>query len=192
MALYFPFLQLVSSVAGALVLFTAAGQVRSGALTAGGLVAFLLYIDLLFAPVQQLSQVFDGYQQAAVGLRRIRDLLRTPTSTPIASSPVAVARRLRGEIVFDRVSFRYAPEAPDALREVDLVIEPGQRVALVGETGAGKSTLVKLVSRLYDVTGGAVRVDGVDVRDYDLAGYRHRLGVVPQEPYLFPGTVADT
>jgi len=105
---------------------------------------------------------------------------------------VPVAGRLHGEIVFDRVSFRYAPDAPDAVSGIDLVIPPGQTVALVGETGAGKSTLVKLVSRFYDVTGGTVRVDGVDVRAYDLAGYRHRLGVVPQEASLFPGTVADT
>jgi ATP-binding cassette, subfamily B, bacterial len=191
-ATYFPFVQFLSNLAAALALIVGGQLVTAGTLTAGALIAYLLYIDMFFSPIQQLSQVFDGYQQAAVGLRRIRDLLRTPTSTPSAPAPVPPGPRLRGEIVFDRVSFRYAPDAPDALSSVDLVIPPGQTVALVGETGAGKSTLVKLVSRLYDVTGGAVRVDGVDVRDYDLAGYRHRLGVVPQEPYLFPGTVADT
>ena len=104
-ALYFPFVQLLSTVAAALVLFTAASQVHSGTLTAGGLVAFLLYIDLLFAPVQQLSQVFDGYQQASVGLRRIKDLLRTPTSTPQAERPRRPGR-LRGQIEFRDVHFR--------------------------------------------------------------------------------------
>jgi ATP-binding cassette subfamily B protein len=189
-ALYFPFVQLLSTVAGALVLFTAAGQVRSGALTAGGLVAFLLYIDLLFAPVQQLSQVFDGYQQASVGLRRIKDLLRTPTSTPQAQRPRRPGRP-RGLIEFRDVHFRYPGQPADALNGVSLTIEPGETVALVGQTGAGKSTMVKLVARFYDVSAGELLIDGTDLRELDLAAYRHGLGVVPQEPYLSPGTVRD-
>jgi ATP-binding cassette subfamily B protein len=191
-ATYFPFVQFLSTVAGALVLVVGGQLVHSGSLSAGALIAYLLYIEMFFAPVQQLSQVFDGYQQAAVGLRRIVELLRTPTSTPQPADPVAVPPRLRGEIVFADVSFGYSPDLPPALSGVDLAVTPGETVAVVGETGAGKSTLVKLVSRYYDVTGGAVLVDGVDVRDYDLPGYRHRMGVVPQEPYLFPGTVRDT
>jgi ATP-binding cassette, subfamily B, bacterial len=191
-AIYFPFVQFLSNVAAALALIDGAHLVAAGTLTAGALIAYLLYIDMFFAPVQQLSQVFDGYQQAAVGLRRIQQLLRTPTSTPAPQRPVAVTGHLDGRIVFEDVQFRYAPDAVPALDGVRLVVEPGETVALVGETGAGKSTLVKLVPRLYDVTSGAVRIDGVDVRGYDLAGYRHRLGVVPQEPYLFPGTVRDT
>jgi ATP-binding cassette subfamily B protein len=189
-ALYFPFVQLLSTVAGALVLFTAAGQVRSGALTAGGLVAFLLYIDLLFAPVQQLSQVFDGYQQASVGLRRIKDLLRTPTSTPQAQRPRRPGRP-RGLIEFRDVHFRYPGQPADALNGVSLTIEPGETVALVGQTGAGKSTMVKLVARFYDVSAGELLIDGTDLRELDLAAYRHGIGVVPQEPYLSPGTVRD-
>ncbi len=189
-ALYFPFVQLLSTVAGALVLFVAAGEVHSGALTAGGLIAYLLYIDLLFAPIQQLSQVFDGYQQAAVGLRRIKDLLRTPSSTPAAERPRR-AGRARGQIEFRDVHFSYAGQPEEALAGVSLVVAPGETVALVGQTGAGKSTMVKLVARFYDVTSGSLLVDGVDIRDLDLASYRHGLGVVPQEPYLFPGTVRD-
>jgi ATP-binding cassette subfamily B protein len=189
-ALYFPFVQLLSTVAGALVLFVAAGEVHSGVLTAGGLIAYLLYIDLLFAPIQQLSQVFDGYQQAAVGLRRIKDLLRTPSSTPAAERPQR-AGRARGQIEFRDVHFSYAGQPEEALAGVSLVVAPGETVALVGQTGAGKSTMVKLVARFYDVTSGSLLVDGVDVRDLDLASYRHGLGVVPQEPYLFPGTVRD-
>jgi ATP-binding cassette subfamily B protein len=191
-ALYFPFVQLLSTLAGALVLVVAAGEVRGGGLQVGALIAYLLYIDMVFSPVQQLSQVFDGYQQAVVGLRRIRDLLRLPTSTPQARRPAAV-RRLRGRIEFSGVHFGYGAgsAAREAIAGVDLIIEPGETVALVGETGAGKSTLVKLVARFYDVSAGAVLVDGVDVRAYDLPSYRHRLGVVPQEPYLFPGTVRD-
>ncbi len=189
-ALYFPFVQLLSTIAAAVVLVVAAGQVRGGGLQVGALIAYLLYIDMVFSPVQQLSQVFDGYQQAVVGLRRIKDLLRLPTSTPQARQPISV-RRLRGRIELRGVHFGYGTGGREAISGVDLIIEPGETVALVGETGAGKSTLVKLVARFYDVSAGAVLADGVDVRAYDLPSYRHRLGVVPQEPYLFPGTVRD-
>ena len=189
-ALYFPFVQTLSTVAGAIVLIVATGQVHSGALTAGALIAYLLYIDLVFSPIQELSQVFDGYQQAVVGLRRIKDLLLLRTSTPEAPDPIFVSG-LEGRIELRDVRFGYETANRDAIEGVSLVIEPGENVALVGQTGAGKSTLVKLMARFYDVTGGAVLVDGVDVRSYDLASYRHRLGVVPQEAYLFAGTVRD-
>ncbi|WFB09413.1 ABC transporter ATP-binding protein/permease [Streptomyces sp. LX-29] len=224
-SIYFPFVQLLSSVAAALVLIVGAGRVGDGTLTAGALVAYLLYIDLFFAPVQQLSQVFDGYQQATVSLRRIQELLREPTSTPVAERPRDV-RSLRGEIAFEDVHFHYgaaaeaatapvsgpasesgaaadARKAADAgggvgaradeaaLTGIDLHIPAGQTVAFVGQTGAGKSTLVKLVARFYDPTAGSVRVDGADLRELDLTRYRHRLGVVPQESYLFAGTVRD-
>jgi ATP-binding cassette, subfamily B, bacterial len=189
-ALYFPFVQALSTIAGALVLFAAASEVHSGVLTAGGLIAYLLYIDLLFSPVQQLSQVFDGYQQAAVGMRRISALLRTPTSTPEPEHPVR-AGRLSGEIELAGVHFSYKNAKQEAVAGISLKITPGETVALVGQTGAGKSTLVKLIARFYDATGGQVLVDGTDVRDFDLASYRQQLGVVPQEPYLFPGTLRD-
>jgi ATP-binding cassette subfamily B protein len=189
-ALYFPFVQTLSTVAGAIVLIVATGQVHSGALTAGALIAYLLYIDLVFSPIQELSQVFDGYQQAVVGLRRIKDLLLLRTSTPETPDPIFVSG-LEGRIELRDVRFGYETANRDAIEGVSLVIEPGENVALVGQTGAGKSTLVKLMARFYDVTGGAVLVDGVDVRSYDLASYRHRLGVVPQEAYLFAGTVRD-
>ena len=195
-AIYFPFVQTLSTVAGAIVLIIATGQMRSGALTTGALIAYLLYIDMVFSPVQQLSQVFDGYQQAMVGLRRITDLLRLRTSTPRAARPVT-ASRLDGRIDLRDVNFSYGavsgpPSDANALAGVNLTIEPGETVALVGQTGAGKSTLVKLIARFYDATSGQVLVDGTDVRDYDLASYRHQLGVVPQESYLFAGTVRDS
>jgi ATP-binding cassette subfamily B protein len=190
-AVYFPFVQTLSTAAGAIVLVIAVGQIRNGTLTAGALIAYLLYIDMVFSPVQQLSQVFDGYQQAMVGLRRITDLLRLRTSTPPPQRPVPVGR-LRGRIELRDVSFSYSGSGADALSRINLTISPGETVALVGQTGAGKSTLVKLIARFYDATGGAVLVDGTDVRDYDLASYRHQLGVVPQESYLFAGTVRDS
>ncbi|QES48351.1 ABC transporter ATP-binding protein [Streptomyces venezuelae] len=194
-SVYFPFVQLLSSVAAAAVLIVGAGRVEAGTLTTGALVAYLLYIDLFFAPVQQLSQVFDGYQQASVSLGRIQGLLQEPTSTPLPAAPRELTE-LRGEIAFEDVRFRYGTadergEKGEALGGIDLRIPAGQTVAFVGETGAGKSTLVKLVARFYDPTSGRVTADGTDLRELDLTAYRHRLGVVPQESYLFPGTVRD-
>ncbi|OIK24629.1 ABC transporter ATP-binding protein [Streptomyces malaysiense] len=188
-SVYFPFVQLLSSVAAAAVLIAGAGRVEAATLTTGALVAYLLYIDLFFAPVQQLSQVFDGYQQATVSLGRIQELLREPTSTAAAERPRDVTS-VRGDIAFEGVRFAYG-DGEAALADVELTIPAGQTVAFVGETGAGKSTLVKLVARFYDPTAGRVTVDGTDLRDLDLTAYRHRLGVVPQEAYLFPGTVRD-
>ncbi|WP_406142535.1 ABC transporter ATP-binding protein [Streptomyces sp. NBC_01089] len=218
-SVYFPFVQLLSSVAAASVLIVGSHRVEAGTLTTGALVAYLLYIDLFFAPVQQLSQVFDGYQQATVSLKRIQELLVEPTSTEESAAPLEVGA-LRGDIAFEGVSFAYgAVDGPDgpggaadsdgsdgsgasgasggegepetALSGIDLRIPAGQTVAFVGETGAGKSTLVKLVARFYDPTAGRVTADGTDLRDMDMTAYRHRLGVVPQEAYLFAGTVRD-
>jgi ATP-binding cassette subfamily B protein len=202
-ALYFPFVQTLSTVAGTLVLIASVGQIRSGALTTGALIAYLLYIDMVFAPIQQLSQVFDGYQQASVGLQRIKDLLRMKTSVPPAASPLPVpATGLEGRIELRDVRFAYSTGSAlheateresvnEAISGVSFSVAPGETIALVGQTGAGKSTIVKLVARFYDVTSGQVLVDGVDVRDYDLTEFRRRLGVVPQESYLFSGTVAS-
>lgn len=189
-ALYFPFVQALSTLGGAVVLLVASGSIHNRTLSAGGLIAYLLYVDQLFSPIQQMSQVFDGYQQANVGLKRIKSLLQTPTSTPPAEHPVR-PERLRGQIELRDVHFGYAGQRAEAIRGIDLTISPGETVALVGQTGAGKSTLVKLVARFYDVTAGSVLIDGTDVREYDLSAYRQQLGVVPQETYLFAGTVRD-
>ncbi|MGW0325028.1 ABC transporter ATP-binding protein [Nocardia sp. NPDC003183] len=190
MAVFFPCIELMSVIATAAVLAVGVHQVRDDVLTAGTLIAFLLYIELLFAPIQQLSQVFDSYQQAVVGVDRIGDLLRTPVDTPEAADPLPVTG-LDGAIELRAVSFGYSSRARTVLDGLDLRIEPGQKVALVGETGAGKSTLVKLLARYYDPTEGAVLVDGVDIRRFRLRDFRKRLGVVPQEPFLFGDTVRE-
>ncbi|WP_414638247.1 ABC transporter ATP-binding protein [Actinomycetospora sp.] len=200
-ATYFPGANLLSDLAQAAVLGVGAARVASGDLSDGILVAFLLYLSMFFGPVQQLSQVFDGYQQARVGLARISELLRTPTSVPAPADPVAVGA-LRGDVELRDVGFSYAgargatgegpgAEGTPALTGVSLHVPAGRTVALVGATGAGKSTVVKLVARFYDTTSGSVLVDGIDVRRYDLPGLRHRLGVVPQEAHLFVGDVAS-
>ncbi|GAA3437859.1 ABC transporter ATP-binding protein [Kutzneria kofuensis] len=188
-ATYFPFVELIAEIATAIVLAVGAGAVAAGTLSTGTLVAFLLYVTMFFGPLLQLSQVIDGFQQASVGLRRTAGLLREPTP-PAPAHPVPV-RRLRGEVCFDNVGFRYQSAERDAVRHLSFRVRAGETVAVVGRTGAGKSTLVKLLTRDYDAVTGAVLVDGVDVRDYDSVAYRRRLGVVPQEPYLFATTVRD-
>ncbi|WP_156112157.1 ABC transporter ATP-binding protein, partial [Prescottella defluvii] len=192
-SIYFPFITLLSDLALAAVVLVGAQRVADGSATAGTLVAFVLYLGLLFGPIQQLSQVFDGYQQAAVGLRRIGELLATPSSieTADAGDTVPIEGRLRGDVAFDDVTFRYQGAESDALSNIDLHIPAGTTVALVGRTGAGKSTVVKLLARFYDPTSGSVRVDAEDLRRYPLHAYRGRLGVVPQEAHLFTGTVAS-
>ncbi|WP_330454542.1 MULTISPECIES: ABC transporter ATP-binding protein [unclassified Streptomyces] len=191
MGTFFPFVEFLGTLCSAAVLTVGAAQVRSGGLSAGTLIAFLLYVELFFSPIQQLSQVFDGYQQAVVGLGRLRALMNTPAGTPPAASPRPVPA-LRGEVEFDEVSFGYAGGGGhQVLHGVTLRIARGETVALVGATGAGKSTVVKLLARFYDPSAGAVRVDGHDLRDLDLTAFRRRLGVVPQEAHLFSGTVRD-
>ncbi|MGV9677702.1 ABC transporter ATP-binding protein [Nocardia sp. NPDC003482] len=195
-ALYFAAVIAWGDLAQAAVVYVGARDVAHGSVTPGTLVAFVLYLGLLFGPIMQLSQVFDGYQQARVGLRRIEALLRTPSS--IAADPpdaVAIPGRLRGDVAFDAVDFRYPEARNPALQGVSLTIPAGTSLALVGPTGAGKSTIVKLLARLYDLPpdtgGGPIGVDGTDIRRYRLADYRARLGVVPQEAHLFTGDVAS-
>ncbi|MFP5317041.1 MAG: ABC transporter ATP-binding protein [Acidimicrobiia bacterium] len=189
-ATYFPFVELLSVLAAAVVLGVGYRLAGSGELTPGELVAFLLYLSLLFSPIQQLSQVFDQYQQARISLGKIAELLATPATVPEPESPVDPGP-LRGGLRFEGVRFRYPSAVEDALVDVDLDIAPGETVALVGETGAGKSTIVKLAARFYDPVAGRVLVDGQDLRTLDLAAYRRQLGYVPQEAFLFSGTVRD-
>ncbi|GLZ48755.1 ABC transporter [Actinomycetospora sp. NBRC 106375] len=189
-ATYFPFAAMLSDLAQAAVLGVGAARVATGGLSPGVLAAFLLYLAMFFGPVQQLSQVFDGYQQARIGLTRIGELLRTPTSVPAPEHPV-VLDDLRGEVELRDVGFSYAGATTPALSDFSLKVPAGRTVALVGATGAGKSTVVKLVARFYDATDGSVLIDGVDIREHDLPTLHRRLGVVPQEAHLFVGDVAS-
>src|SRR5581483_1937309 len=192
-ATYFPFVELLSEVGAAVVLGVGAHLVATGALTRGELLAFLLYLDQLFSPIQQLSQVFDTYQQARASMVKIDELMAMPSGTPPPPPDRAVMpnARLRGDVAFRDVHFAYPGGVGEALSGVDLHVAAGETVALVGETGAGKSTLVKLVARFYDPSAGTVSVDGVPLADYDLGAYRRQLGYVPQEAFLFSGTIRD-
>ncbi|MGH3603521.1 MAG: ABC transporter ATP-binding protein, partial [Pseudonocardiaceae bacterium] len=153
-------------------------------------------IDMFFSPIQQLSQVFDSWQQTRVSVGRISQLMRLNTLTPPAERPEP-ASRFRGELTLDGVRFSYpAPpcppaKPPEALRGITLQIAAGETVAIVGQTGAGKSTVMKLLARFYDPDEGSVRVDGYDLRSLDLHSFRHQLGYVPQEGFLFTGTIRD-
>ena len=188
LARFFPLLQLLSTFAKAIALVEGAHLIASGHLTPGLLIAFLLYLDQFFTPVQQLSTVFDQWSQARVAVTKLSELLQTPTTTPNAAQAI-VPGRLRGDVRLAGVRFAYASTGLIALHDLDLEIPAGQVVAIVGTTGAGKSTLVKLIARFYDPVAGAVLVDGIRLRDIDLGAYRHQLGFVPQEPFLFSGTI---
>jgi ATP-binding cassette, subfamily B, bacterial len=182
--------ELFQQVATALVLTLGVGRLRNGTLSAGVLIGFVLYLTFFFSPIQQLSGVFDTYQQARAGMRKLRTLLAEQPATPAPAHPVA-AGRLSGELKFEAVRYSYRRATTEALRGVDAVIPAGQRVALVGRTGAGKSTIMKLAARFYDPTEGRVRVDGHDLRTLDPAAYRRQLGYVPQESFLFTGSIRD-
>jgi ATP-binding cassette subfamily B protein len=191
-AAYFPGVELLSALVTVGILVVGGIEVIDGHTQAGIVFGFLAALNTFFDPIQQLSQLYTTYQSGMAALDKIFELL--DEEPELVDRPGAVALdRLRGEIAFEGVSFRYGDDdaGPWALREIDLHVPPGQTVALVGETGAGKSTLAKLVSRFYDPTRGVVRVDGHDLRDVAGASLRAQMGIVPQEGFLFSGTIAE-
>jgi ATP-binding cassette subfamily B protein len=187
-AWYLPVIELAGWGTTALALGIGGWWVHEGMLTVGTVVFFVLTLSNLFEPVQQLSQLFNMVQSAGAGLSKLYELLDTPVDVP--ERPGAVDLTGAGDIEVDRVSFAYG-DGPRVLRDVSLRIPTGTRLALVGPTGAGKSTLAKLVARLYDPTSGSVRLGGVDLRDATLASLRGRIVVIPQEGFLFNGTIRD-
>ena len=185
---YFPAVELLSAVATAGILLHGGLQVVDGAITIGVLVAFIAALGNFFEPIQSLSQFYTTYQAGMAALDKIFELL--DEEPDLRDRPGAVQLdRLRGEIDFDHVTFSYG--SGDALCHVDLHVPPGQTVALVGETGAGKSTFAKLVARFYDPTAGRVLVDGHDLRDVAVHSLRSQMGIVPQEAFLFSGSIGD-
>src|SRR5690606_14251456 len=189
-SVYVATIELLSVLAIAAVLGVGAQRIESGSLALGTLIAFLLYLAQVFAPIQQLSQVFDVYQRARTGLVRVRRLLALDTSTPVRPDAAKVDS-LEGDIRFESVRLRYASASVDAIRDVDLHVPAGQRIAFVGRTGAGKSTLSKLVARFYDPSDGTVLIDGKPLDELEVTSYRSHLGYVPQEPFLFSRTIRD-
>jgi ATP-binding cassette subfamily B protein len=180
--------EVVGLLGQALLLMIGGWLVLEDRLSIGELTAFTLYLASFFAPIQQLVQLYTTYQQGQAAVGKLRDLLDTVPSVP-ESPDAAPLPPVEGEIRLDGVTFRYAPGAPEVLRDVDLTIRAGETFALVGPTGAGKSTIAKLVTRFYDPTEGRVLLDGHDLRDVTIESLRRQLGVVPQEPFLFNDTV---
>lgn len=187
-AWYLPVIELAAWGTTALALGFGGWWVHEGWLTVGTVAFFVLALSNLFEPVQQLSQLFNMVQSAAAGLHKLYELLDEPVD--VDERPGAVDLPERGDVVVDDVSFAYG-SGPPVLRDVSLRIPSGSRLALVGPTGAGKSTLAKLVARLYDPTSGSVSLGGVDLRDATLSTLRRRVVVVPQEGFLFNASIRD-
>src|SRR6188508_1073208 len=187
--IYFPAVDILSAVATAIVLGFGGWLVVEGDMTAGTLVAFLLYLANFFDPVQQLSQLYNTFLSATAALDRITTVL--DEEPDIVDEPDALPlERVQGHVHFDHVRFGYG-ELPDVLHDFDLDVPAGTTVALVGHTGAGKSTIAKLLARFYDPRAGHVTVDGTDLREVTQESLRRQLGIVPQEGFLFAGSIAD-
>ncbi len=189
-AVFYPAIEVLGALAAGLIVWVGGARVLTGALTLGSLVAFLQYAQRFFRPISDLSEKFNLLQAAMAASERIFTLLDTPATI---SAPAAPARRphpASGRIEFDGVWFAYTGD-DYVLRDVSFTVEPGERVGIVGATGAGKSTLISLLLRFYDVSRGRILVDGVDIRDLDLAELRGLFGLVLQDVHLFSGTIAD-
>jgi ABC-type multidrug transport system fused ATPase/permease subunit len=197
-AVYFPSVEMLSGLAVAGIVIYGGLQAVNGHITVGTVIAFVAALANLFEPIQQLSQLYATYQSGMAALEKIFQLLDVRPDLTDRRDAIEI-ERIRGEVRFEDVSFAYAKRRGDeeaseavlALEHVDLTIPPGQTVALVGATGAGKSTMAKLVARFYDPTGGRVLVDGHDLRDVSSRALRSQMGIVPQEAFLFSGTVGE-
>jgi ATP-binding cassette subfamily B protein len=192
-AAYFPAVELVSAIATVAILLYGGHQALRGDVTVGVLVGFIAALNGFFDPISQLSQVYTTYQSGMAALDKIFELLDERADLVDAPDAVELPRPLRGEVAFEDVTFAYSTDAgvETALANVTLHVPPGQTVALVGATGAGKSTFAKLAARFYDPTSGRVLVDGHDLRDVTMRSLRSQMGIVPQEGFLFSGTLRD-
>jgi subfamily B ATP-binding cassette protein MsbA len=173
------------------VLWQGGRLVLEGALTPGALVSFLLYAITVAAAVGSLASLFGSYQEAVGAAQRVFELLEMKPTVAEPVRPTPLIRPVRGALSLEDVRFRYAPELPEALMDVSFTITPGEVVALVGPSGAGKTTVASLIPRFWDVTGGRIALDGIDVRELSFADLRGSVGLVPQEPALFSGTVRE-
>ncbi|WP_322797417.1 ABC transporter ATP-binding protein [Tepidiforma sp.] len=189
-ALYFPFVEWLRGAAIGLILYFGGRQVAGDAVTVGTVAAFVFYLEFIFQPIQNLSQVFDMVQSANAALAKIFGVLATEPDVPEPERPAEVRGPVEGRIELAGVTFGYDPGRP-VLHGVNLVIPPGQHVVLVGPTGAGKSTLAKLMTRMYDPTAGTVRIGGYDLRTLRSEDLRKTVTMVPQEGFLFTGSVRE-
>ncbi|MBN1401065.1 MAG: ABC transporter ATP-binding protein, partial [Anaerolineae bacterium] len=187
-SIFTPVMEVLSIVATCTVLWFGGRAVASGALTLGVIVAFLTYISRLFQPVLDLSMIYNTWQAAMAGGERVLEILDMEPAIQDAPDAVELTQ-VEGRVEFEDASFHYIEDTP-VLKHVSFEIEPGETIALVGPTGAGKTTVASLLMRFYQLSEGRILIDGIDIRDIRIASLRQQLGVVPQEPFLFQGTIA--
>jgi ABC-type multidrug transport system fused ATPase/permease subunit len=187
---FLPGIEFLGILSTAIVLYFGGRAVAGEAVTLGIMVAFLAYVNRFFQPIQELSRIYTTMQSAMAGGEQVMRLLNTQSA--VLDPPDALEMPdVRGEIIFQQVSFQYREDSPEVLHEVNLTIEAGQTIAFVGPTGAGKTTIANLIPRFYDVTNGAVTIDGLDVRTVSQRSLHRQMGLVPQDPFLFAGTIAE-
>ena len=186
---FLPSIDLLNTLATAAVLASGGYFAVTGATTVGTVTSFLIYVQQFFRPIQILSQFYTQAQSALAGAERIFKLIDEPVTLQDIPDAIELPR-IQGEVTFDRVTFGYSADRP-VLKDINLIVKPGQTIALVGATGAGKSTIINLILRFYDVTAGAVKIDGFDVRAVTQASLHRQIGLVLQENILFSGTVAE-
>ncbi|MEX0786040.1 MAG: ABC transporter ATP-binding protein, partial [Dehalococcoidia bacterium] len=189
-AVYIPFIEWLSGVGIGIILYFGGRGVLGAEVSVGTIAAFVFYMSFIFQPIQQLSMFFDMFQQGMAALNKIFGVLTIEPAVQEPASPRPLPQTVEGHIALERVTFGYDPKTP-VLHEVSLDIAGGQRIALVGATGAGKSTIARLMMRFYDPTAGAVRLDGVDLRELSSADLRRSVVMVPQEGFLFSGTIRE-
>jgi ABC-type multidrug transport system fused ATPase/permease subunit len=187
--IFMPAVDVLSVLATCIVLWAGGAMAASGSVTIGVVVAFLSYVSRFFNPIRDLSQIYTTLQAATAGGERVLELLETRPGVQDRSDATELPS-IEGKVELRDVSFHYDPEA-QVLHDVDMVVEPGETVALVGPTGAGKTSIANLVARFYDVTEGSVLVDGLDVREVTRDSLHRQMGLVPQDPFLFAGTISD-
>ena len=189
-SIFTPIVDVLGAIATAVVVYLGGTAVMGESITAGVLIAFVLYIDRLFDPIRDLSRRFDTLQSTMAGGERILELLNTPVEVQDAADAREMGA-IVGDVRFESVSFHYSDDPTLVLDGIDLDVRAGETVALVGETGAGKTTIIKLLTRFHDPTSGCLRVDGIDLRTVTQASLRRQMGMVLQDPFLFNGTVKE-
>lgn len=187
-SIYFPSMTFLVGCSIIIVIFVGGMQIGANKLSAGEIAAFLLYTNMLMWPVSSLGWVASMIQRAAASQKRINDFLHYQ---PSIAERAGVEKEIKGEIVFDRVSFTYPDTGIEALKSVSFKMKPGERIAIIGRTGSGKTTIADLIMRMYDVTTGKILIDGIEIQDYKLSSYRKQIGFVPQDIFLFSETITE-
>lgn len=187
-ALFFPLMVLLIGASTLLTVYIGGRQVVAGTITPGNIAEFVIYVNMLTWPVTAIGWIASIIQQAAASQKRINEFLNTE---PTIKNSVTDKRPIKGKVVFDEVSFTYPDTGIQALKDVNFTLQPGEKMAIVGRTGSGKTTLADLLVRMYDVTSGQIKIDGRDIREHDLSNLRQRIGYVPQDVFLFSDTIAN-